>query len=128
MYSYFKGQIAEKNSYNVVIDCNGVGYLIGASTRTLAEIGDVGQTAKVYTHFHVREGEMTLYGFLTHEEKTMFEKIITVNGIGPKAANSILSVMSVTELAVALVSEDATAISRAPGVGKKNRASHDTRA
>lgn len=119
MYSYFKGEIAEKNTDNVVIDCNGVGYLIGVSTRTLAEIGDVGQTAKVYTHFHVREGEMTLYGFLSHEEKTMFEKIITVNGIGPKAATSILSVMTVTELAVAIVAEDANAIARAPGVGKK---------
>ena len=119
MYSYFKGEIAEKNTDSIVIDCNGVGYLIGVSTRTLAEIGDVGQTAKVYTHFHVREGEMTLYGFLTREEKTMFEKIITVNGIGPKAANSILSIMTVTELAVAIVAEDAAAIARAPGVGKK---------
>ena len=119
MYAYFKGEIAEKNADNVVIDCNGVGYLIGVSTRTLAEIGDVGNTAKIYTHFHVREGEMTLYGFLTHEEKIMFEKIITVNGIGPKAATSILSVMSVTELAVAIVAEDASAIARAPGVGKK---------
>lgn len=119
MYAYFKGEIAQKQVGSVVIECNGVGYLIGASTRTLAEIGDVGQKAKVYTHFHVREGEMTLYGFLSPEEKTMFEKIITVNGIGPKAANSILSVMTVTELAVALVAEDATAIARAPGVGKK---------
>lgn len=119
MYAYFKGEIAQKNTDSVVIDCNGVGYLIGASTRTMAEIGDIGATTKVFTHFHVREGEMTLYGFLTIEEKTMFEKIITVNGIGPKAANSILSTMSVTELAVAIVSEDATAIARAPGVGKK---------
>ena len=119
MYSYFKGEIAEKNTDNVVIDCNGVGYQIWVSTRTLAGIGDVGQIAKIYSHFHVREGEMTLYGFLSHEEKVMFEKIITVNGIGPKAATSILSVMSVTELAVALVAEDANAIARAPGVGKK---------
>jgi Holliday junction DNA helicase RuvA len=119
MYSYFKGEIAEKNADSVVVDCNGVGYLIGVSTRTLSELGAVGEKAKIYTHFHVREGEMTLYGFLSHEEKTMFEKIITVNGIGPKAATSILSTMSVTELAVAIVAEDATAIARAPGVGKK---------
>ncbi len=119
MYAYFKGEIAQKHADSVVIECNGVGYLIGVSTRTLAEIGEIGETAKVFTHFHVREGEMTLYGFLSAEEKIMFEKIITVNGIGPKAATSILSVMSVTELAVALVAEDAEAISRAPGVGKK---------
>ena len=119
MYSYFNGEIAEKTSDSVVIDCNGVGYLIGASTRMLAEIGNVGQKAKVYTHFHVREGDMTLYGFLSHEEKTMFEKIITVNGIGPKVAMSIMSAMTVSELAVAIVAEDAAAIARAPGVGKK---------
>lgn len=119
MYAYFKGKIAQKHTTSVVIDCNGIGYLIGVSTRTIAEIGNIGDTTKVFTHFHVREGEMTLYGFLSSEEKVMFEKIITVNGIGPKAANSILSAMSVTELAVAIVSEDATAISRAKGIGKK---------
>lgn len=119
MYAYFKGEIIEKNSDSVVIECNGVGYRIMVSTRTLENIGSIGDVGKVYTHFHVREDEMTLYGFISQEEKRMFEKIITVNGIGPKAANSILSIMTVTELAVALVSEDAAAISRAKGVGKK---------
>lgn len=119
MYAYFKGEIIEKNSDSVVIECNGVGYRIMVSARTLENIGRIGDVGKVYTHFHVREDEMTLYGFISQEEKRMFEKIITVNGIGPKAANSILSIMTVTELAVALVSEDAAAISRAKGVGKK---------
>lgn len=119
MYAYFKGEIIEKSTTSVVIECNGVGYSIDVSSRTLQNMGDLGETGKVYTHFHVRDVEMTLYGFLTKEEKVMFEKIITVNGIGPKAANSILSTLTVTELAVALVSEDAAAISQAKGVGKK---------
>lgn len=119
MYAYFKGEIVEKHTNSIVIECNGVGYSIFVSTRTLQNIGEIGDIGKVYTHFHVRDVEMTLYGFLSKEEKTMFEKIITVNGIGPKAANSILSTLTVTELAVALVSEDATAISKAQGVGKK---------
>lgn len=119
MYAYFKGEIIEKSTTAVVIECNGVGYSIDVSSRTLQNLGDLGETGKVYTHFHVRDVEMTLYGFLTKEEKIMFEKIITVNGIGPKAANSILSTLTVTELAVALVSEDAAAISQAKGVGKK---------
>lgn len=119
MYAYFKGEIIEKNSDSVVIECNGVGYRIMVSARTLENIGSIGDVGKLYTHFHVRQEEMTLYGFMSQEEKRMFEKMITVNGIGPKAANSILSIMTVTELAVALVSEDASAISRAKGVGKK---------
>jgi Holliday junction DNA helicase RuvA len=119
MYAYFEGEIIEKNVDYIVIECNGVGYQIMVSSRTLQNIGNVGDVGKVYTHFHVRQEEMALYGFLSVEEKRMFEKMITVNGIGPKAANSILSVMTVTELAVALVSEDATAISRAKGIGKK---------
>lgn len=119
MYAYFKGEIAEKHASSIVIECGGVGYSIKVSTRTLQNIGEVGDVGKVYTHFHVRDVEMTLYGFLSKEEKIMFEKIITVNGIGPKAATSILSTMTVSELAVALVAEDSTAISRAQGIGKK---------
>ena len=119
MYAYFKGKIEEKNISSVVIECNSVGYNIQVSSRTLQSLGNVGEVGKVYTYFHVRDIEMTLYGFLSKEEKRMFEKIITVNGIGPKAANSILSTLTVTELAIALVSEDAATISKAQGVGKK---------
>ncbi len=119
MYAYFKGEIIKKGITSLVIECNGVGYNISVSTRTLDQIGDIGDTGKVYTYFHVRADAQMLFGFMSSEEKRMFEKLITVNGIGPKAATSILSTMTVTELAVAIVSEDAVSISRAQGVGKK---------
>ena len=119
MYAYFKGEIIEKGTSSLVIECNGVGYNISVSTRTLESVGDVGKTGKVYTYFYVREDNQMLYGFISKEEKRMFEKLITVNGIGPKAATSILSSLTVTDLAVAIVSEDANSISRAQGVGKK---------
>jgi Holliday junction DNA helicase RuvA len=96
-----------------------VGYEIVASTRTLGDLPAAGETARVYTYLYVREDAMQLFGFASREEKAMFLRLLGVTGVGPKLAMAILGGMSVGELAVALVSRDARAISRIPGVGKK---------
>ena len=119
MYAFIKGQVAERRADGVVIEtAGGVGYLLLASSQTLARLG-AGEQVKLYTHFSVREDAMALYGFATKEEQQMFEKLVSVNGIGPKVALGILSALSVTDLAMAVVTDDASALTRAPGVGKK---------
>ena len=103
----------------LVIDCGGVGYLLSVSGTTLSQAPAVGERMKCFTYLSVREDALELFGFATKEEKQMFAKLKNVNKVGPKIALSILSTLSVRELSLALVTSDANAISRAPGVGKK---------
>lgn len=119
MYAYIQGLLTEKEPDAVVVEAGGVGYRILAGSRTLAALPPAGSMVKVYTFHHVREDAHLLYGFLDRDEKEMFRRIIAVSGIGPKLAMSILSGMTPAELAVAVVTEDARAISRINGVGKK---------
>ncbi|MBE5781917.1 MAG: Holliday junction branch migration protein RuvA [Clostridiales bacterium] len=119
MYAYLKGTVAEKGQNEVVIDVGGVGYLLSCSMTTLQEIPPVGESMKMYTHFSVREDAMELFGFATREEKSMFARLLSVSGIGPKVALSILGSMPLRDLTLAIVTGDITTLSRAPGVGKK---------
>jgi len=119
MYAYLKGTVAEKGQNEVVIDVGGVGYLLSCSMTTLQEIPPVGESMKMYTHFSVREDAMELFGFATPEEKSMFARLLSVSGIGPKVALSILGSMPLRDLTLAIVTGDITTLSRAPGVGKK---------
>lgn len=119
MYAYLKGTVAEKGQNEVVIDVGGVGYLLSCSMTTLQEIPPVGESMKMYTHFSVREDAMELFGFATREEKSMFTRLLSVSGIGPKVALSILGSMPLRDLTLAIVTGDITTLSRAPGVGKK---------
>lgn len=119
MYAYLKGTIADKGQNELVIDVGGVGYLLSCSMTTLQEIPPIGETMKIYTHFSVREDAMELFGFATREEKSMFTRLLSVSGVGPKMALSILGSMPLRDLTLAIVTGDITALSRAPGVGKK---------
>jgi Holliday junction DNA helicase RuvA len=119
VYAYIQGLLTEKEPDAVVVEAGGVGYRILAGSRTLAALPPAGSMVKVYTFHHVREDAHLLYGFLDRDEKEMFRRIIAVSGIGPKLAMSILSGMTPAELAVAVVTEDARAISRINGWGKK---------
>ena len=119
MYAYLNGLVAEKGQNTLVIDVNGVGYLLSVSMNTLQETPPVGEKMKVYTSFSVREDAMELFGFATREEKEMFLRLLTVSGIGPKVALSILGAMPLRDLTLAIVTGDITSLSRAPGVGKK---------
>lgn len=119
MYAYIKGIVAEKGQNEIVIDAGGVGYLLSCSMTTLQEVPPVGESIKMHTYFSVREDAMELFGFATKEEKSMFTRLLSVSGIGPKVALSILGSMPLRDLTLAIVTGDIAALSRAPGVGKK---------
>lgn len=119
MLAYLNGTIADILPEGVVIDVGGVGYYLAVTGHTLQNISQTGEKVKLYTHMSVREDGMTLFGFYDKEELSMFRMLLSVNGIGPKAALSILSFFSPSELRFAILAEDAKTISKAPGVGAK---------
>ncbi len=119
MISFLNGIIAAKNENGVIIDVGGVGYSVSMPVSDIAKMGTIGENVKVFTHFHISENMVGLFGFLTGEQIDYFNKLIAISGIGPKAAISILGTLSVQDLAFAIIAEDAKAISRAPGVGPK---------
>ena len=119
MIAQLTGVIAEKNSDSVVIDVGGVGFHVLTSVTTLSNIPAGGEKVKLYTVFNVREDAMELFGFATREEKQMFDKLRGVNGVGPKTALGILSALTVRDISLALLTGDANALTKAPGIGKK---------
>ncbi len=119
MYAHFDGTLAEKNADSVVIDCGGIGYQLWVSSAALNAAPQVGARFKCYAHLSVREDAMDLFGFYSREEKAMFLRLCSVTGIGPRTALAVLSSMSVRELTIALLTGDAAALARAPGIGKK---------
>ena len=119
MFAHFDGIVAEKNADSIVLDVNGVGYLLFVSGATLSMAPQVGERMKLYATLNVREDAMELYGFISKEEKNMFLRLTAVSGIGPKSALGILSTLSVHDISVALVAGDINALARAPGIGKK---------
>lgn len=102
----------------VVVDNHGIGYQMMVPMRG-ESFPKIGQEIKIYTHMHVREDDVSLFGFLSKEEKEAFELLIGVNGIGPKVGLSVLSTLSVYELKMAVISEDVKTISKTPGLGPK---------
>ncbi len=119
MYAHIDGVLAEKGADSLVMDCGGVGYELICSRTTISAAPRVGERMKCFTVLSVREDALELFGFATREEKALYEKLRAVSGIGPRTALNMLSALSVRELSVAIVTGDVTAISRAPGVGKK---------
>ncbi len=119
MISFLRGVIASKNENGLVIDVGGVGFGVNMPISDIAKSGSVGEEITVHTYFHVSEMAMQLYGFLTTEEMDYFNKLISISGIGPKAALAVLGTLSVQDLAYAIIAEDVKAITRAPGVGPK---------
>ena len=119
MIASIQGVLLEQGKESVVIEAQGVGFEILVSNRTLAKLPETGGKVRLLTHLVVREESLTLFGFENAEEKAMFLKLIAVSGVGPKVALNVLSGMSTSDLAIALVSEDARAIARIPGIGKK---------
>lgn len=119
MFAYIKGEIAEITEDNVVLDVGGIGYNVNISARVAQSLPGIGSEIKLHTYTLVREDAFSLYGFLTRADLDIFKKCITVNGIGPKGALAILSVMDADALRYAILSGDAKAISKAPGIGGK---------
>lgn len=118
MYAQLRGRAVEVKLDRVVLDVNGVGYLIYATADTLARIS-LGEETTLQTHLVVREDALTLYGFHTHEERDIFILLIGISGVGPKLALAALEVFSPEQLRSLFASKDASALTRIPGVGKK---------
>ena len=122
MYAYIRGTVDEKNPDRVVIEAAGVGYELICSDATLRQLS-VGDKAKLLTHFNVsQDGTVTLYGFMTSDERAMFRRLIAVNRVGPKLALGILSKLNPADIAMAIVTQNAAAFDRIPGLGKKTAA------
>lgn len=119
MYAFIEGIVDSKGQGELVINAGGVGYLLSCSSSTIAQAPGAGEKFRAYTVLSVREDAMELFGFATKAEREMFKKLTNVTGIGARTALGILSAMSLRDLSVALVTGDVTALSRAPGIGKK---------
>lgn len=118
MIGYIKGQVTETGNGCITIDNGGIGYEAFVSSSTISQIGS-STYVQLYTYLNVREDGIFLYGFYTKEEKNMFLKLITVSGVGPKAALSILSGIALNKLMVAIINKDIKTLSQVKGIGKK---------
>lgn len=119
MYAYIKGELAEINIDHIVIETGGIGYQIFIPGQTFEYLPGIGEELKVYTYLYLREDAMILYGFLTKDDLELFKLLISVSGIGPKGGLAILSTLDADDLRFAVLSGDAKAIAKAPGVGGK---------
>lgn len=119
MYAFIEGEVCEKSGGELVLLAGGVGYLLTCSMNTLSAAPAVGESMRCHTVLNVREDAMELYGFATLEEKQLFKRLTNISGVGPKMALGLLGSMPLRDLSVAIVMGDITALSRAPGIGKK---------
>lgn len=118
MFYYLSGTVAHIGSFLAVLDCNGVGYACKTTNYTLGTLKQ-GEKATLFTYLSVKEDAIDLFGFSTQEEKNLFLMLISVSGVGPKAALSILSTATPSSLALSIITGDSKALTAAPGVGKK---------
>ena len=119
MYAYFKGIIAQKEEDGLILEVNRIGYHIFMPGSMLDALPGVGQEAIIHTYTYVKEDAMQLYGFLSRDDLVLFKMLISVSGIGPKGGLAVLSTLSADDLRFAILSEDAKAIAKAPGIGAK---------
>ena len=119
MIAYISGALVSAGENYIVIDNHGMGYRIFVSGKFLEHIPAYGTQIKIYTHMYIREDELTLYGFHSEEELSVFRILIGISGVGPKVAMAILTALTIQELQLAVISEDAKTISKANGVGAK---------
>jgi Holliday junction DNA helicase RuvA len=119
MFSYLKGELTEIYTDHIVVETGGIGYMLVISGQAMTELPSVGSDIKVYTYLYLREDILMLYGFLDRDELDVFKLLIGVSGIGPKGAIGILSALTPDDLRFAVLSGDAKAISKAPGIGAK---------
>ncbi len=119
MIASLTGKLEAVNTDSIVVNVNGVGFLVYLPGSALSVVGAVGSDIRIYTHLHVREDILSLYGFLTPEDLRLFETLITVSGIGPKLGLAMLSGMTAGQLTMAIAAGDANALKQIPGIGKK---------
>ena len=119
MFSYLKGNLEVKSSNYIIIDVGGIGFKVFMSETAIEKLGEIGNIVKVHTHFQVREDDMSLYGFISNEELRMFELLLSVSGIGAKSAITMLSNISPSSFALAVISNDISKLVKIPGIGSK---------
>lgn len=119
MIAHLRGKLISRHPNQVIVEAGGVGYDVTISVPTFSELPALGSEVALHIHTHVREDQIALYGFLRPQEKQLFEKLITVSGVGPKLAITILSGMPADEMANAIRGNDIARLTKTPGVGKK---------
>ncbi|MEX0647001.1 MAG: Holliday junction branch migration protein RuvA [Balneolaceae bacterium] len=119
MIAYLKGTITSKSQDRMIIDVGGVGYRVEISTQTFETLPDAGTELKILIYHHITENDQRLFGFASNKEKNLFERLITVKGIGPKLGLTILSGMPAPDLMEAIVTQDTASLSGISGIGKK---------
>ena len=118
MITHIKGRLVEKSPTSVVIECNGIGYMINISLNTFSQIPD-NENLKLFTHLQVKEDSHTLYGFFSIKERQIFRLLISVNGIGPSIARTMLSSISPDQIIDAISRENVSLIQSVKGIGSK---------
>ncbi len=118
MFEYLKGNIVDIIVDKIIMEVNGIGYRINSTTNSVSKVAK-GEHTTIYTHLVVRDDELSLYGFTSTEELSMFQLLISVSRIGPKVASAILSTHTPSKLGAYIASKDVGLISKAPGIGKK---------
>ena len=119
MFAYIKGSLEVRTNGYIVIDVNGIGYKIFMSETAINKLGAIGEIIKIHTYVRVREDDISIYGFNTNEELRMFELLLSVSGIGAKSALVILSNVSVSSFALAIINNDINLLKKLPGIGPK---------
>ena len=119
MIGRLQGTLADKNPPQVLVDCNGVGYEVDVPMSTFFNLPGLGEKVSLLTHFVVREDAQILYGFGSSGEREAFRQLIKISGVGPRTALSVLSGMSVADIAQAVTAQDAGRLVKVPGIGKK---------
>lgn len=119
MIAHLRGKLLAKHPNQAIVETGGVGYDIVITVPTFSDLPGLGSEVALHIHTHVREDQIALYGFLRSTEKTLFEKLITVSGIGPKLAITILSGMAADEMVGSIRGNDIARLTRIPGIGKK---------
>jgi holliday junction DNA helicase RuvA len=119
MIASLQGIIDAIGTDSMIVNVNGVGFKVSVPTSVLSDLGMIGRDVKLYTHLHVREDEMSLYGFGSLDELRLFETLITVSGLGPKTALGMLSAMTADQIAMAIASGSTEILTTIPGIGKK---------
>lgn len=119
MIAMLRGVLERRENDAVIIDVNGVGYYVHVPAPVLHELDREGSEVSLYTHLHVRENELSLYGFSTLDQRSLFQELLTVSGIGPRVALALLSALSPDQLRRAIVEEDISLLTQTPGVGRR---------
>lgn len=120
MIGRLRGTLVAKGAETLVLDVGGVGYEMAVAPRVLAELPGVGEEAVVHTHLYVREDQLALYGFASDDHRDLFRLLLGVSGVGPKVALAILGTFDGDELRRVVVSEDVSALTQVPGIGKRS--------